>query len=70
MLSETSLKVPLKKHGIRLTRQRELLFELIHHSHKHLNADQLYELAKKTRPQDQPCYRLPHAKAAQTRGPD
>ena len=50
MLSETSLKGPLRKHGIRLTRQRELLFEIIHHSHKHLNADQLYELAKKRDP--------------------
>ena len=50
MLSETSLKGPLRRHGIRLTRQRELLFEIIHHSHKHLNADQLYELAKKRDP--------------------
>ena len=41
-----SFKVPLRKHGVRLTRQRELLFEIIHNSHKHLNADQLYELAK------------------------
>ena len=36
----------MREHGIRLTKQRELLFELIHNSHKHLNADQLYELAK------------------------
>ena len=50
VLSETSLKGPLRRHGIRLTRQRELLFEIIHHSHKHLNADQLYELAKKRDP--------------------
>lgn len=40
----------MRKHGIRLTRQRELLFELIHNSHRHLNADQLYELAKKRDP--------------------
>ncbi len=45
--ASTSLKSPLRKHGIRLTRQRELLFEIIHNSHTHLNADQLYELAKK-----------------------
>ena len=45
--ASTSLKAPLRKHGIRLTRQRELLFEIIHNSHTHLNADQLYELAKK-----------------------
>ncbi len=41
-----SPREPLRKHGIRLTRQRELIFGLIHNSHKHLNADQLFELAK------------------------
>ena len=41
-----SLKAPLRKHGVRLTRQRELLFEIIHNSHTHLNADRLYELAR------------------------
>ncbi len=46
MDTDTPLQAPLRKHGIRLTRQRELLFELIHNSHRHLNADQLYELAK------------------------
>ena len=45
--SSASLKAPLREHGIRLTRQRELLFEIIHNSHTHLNAHQLYELAKK-----------------------
>lgn len=45
--ASVSLKGPLRKHGIRLTRQRELLFEIIHNSRTHLNADQLYELAKK-----------------------
>ena len=44
------LREPLRRHGIRLTRQRELLFELIHNSHRHLNADQLYELAKERDP--------------------
>ena len=38
---------PLRKYGIRSTRQRELLFELLNNARKHLNADQLYELAKK-----------------------
>ncbi len=38
---------PLRKYGIRSTRQRELLFELLNKAHTHLNADQLYELAKK-----------------------
>jgi Fur family ferric uptake transcriptional regulator len=42
----SAVRGPLRKHGIRLTRQRELLFDLINKSHVHLNADQLYELAK------------------------
>lgn len=46
----SSLREPLRQHGIRLTRQRELLFGLIHNSHTHLNAEQLYELAKKQDP--------------------
>ncbi len=46
MPANSPLRAPLREHGIRLTKQRELLFELIHNSHKHLNADQLYELAK------------------------
>lgn len=41
-----SAREPLRQHGIRLTRQRELIFGLIHNSHKHLNAEELYELAK------------------------
>ncbi len=50
MPANSPLRAPLKEHGIRLTKQRELLFELIHNSHTHLNADQLYELAKKRDP--------------------
>lgn len=48
--ASASLKAPLRKHGVRLTRQRELLFEIIHNSHEHLDADRLYELAKKRDP--------------------
>jgi Fur family transcriptional regulator, ferric uptake regulator len=46
LAEKRGLRAPLREHGIRLTKQRELLFELIHNSYKHLNADQLYELAK------------------------
>lgn len=46
MAAKSAFREELRDHGIRLTKQRELLFELIHNSHKHLNADQLYELAK------------------------
>ena len=48
--TSTAVRSPLRKRGIRLTRQRELLFDLINNSHDHLNADQLYELAKKRDP--------------------
>lgn len=50
MESISAIQAPLRERGIRLTRQRELLFELIHNSHTHLNADQLFELAKKRNP--------------------
>lgn len=50
MPAKSSAKAPLRAHGIRLTRQRELLFEIIHNAHRHLNADQLFELAKKRDP--------------------
>ena len=46
----SSLREPLRERGIRLTRQRELLFGLIHNSHTHLNAEQLLELAKRQDP--------------------
>jgi len=36
----------LRKRGIRLTRQRQVLLELIDESGKHLDAEQLYQLAK------------------------
>ena len=45
-----AVRAPLRKRGIRLTRQRELLFEIINNAHDHLNADQLYELAIKRDP--------------------
>ncbi len=40
----------LKKQGVRLTRQREILLELIDHSGKHLDAESLYQLAKEKDP--------------------
>jgi Fur family ferric uptake transcriptional regulator len=36
----------LQHHGVRMTRQRKLLFELIDGSGAHLNAETLYRLAK------------------------
>lgn len=43
-------QAPLRAHGIRLTRQRQLLFDIIHNAHTHLNAEQIYELARKKNP--------------------
>lgn len=36
----------MQNHGVRMTRQRKLLFELIDGSGAHLNAEALYKLAK------------------------
>ena len=40
----------LKTRGIRVTRQRRILLDLIDRAGSHLDADQLYELAKKQDP--------------------
>jgi len=45
-----SIKGSLKEKGVRLTRQRELLLELIDKSGEHLDADRLFELAKQRDP--------------------
>ena len=50
METKSPASAPLRARGIRLTRQRELLFEIIDNAHRHLNADQLFELAKKRDP--------------------
>src|SRR5258707_13822290 len=36
----------LRQRGVRLTRQRRILLDLIDHSGRHLDADSLYQLAK------------------------
>ena len=40
------IKDSLKERGIRLTRQRQILLDLIDQSGEHLNAERLYKLAK------------------------
>src|SRR6267143_3361047 len=45
-----SIKGSLREKGVRLTRQRELLLELIDKSGEHLDADRLFELAKQRDP--------------------
>jgi Fur family ferric uptake transcriptional regulator len=43
-------KDSLKERGIRLTRQRQILLDLIDKSGAHLDAESLYQLARKEDP--------------------
>src|SRR6267143_1718708 len=45
-----SIKGSLREKGVRLTRQRELLLELIDKSGEHLGAERLFQLAKEKDP--------------------
>jgi Fur family transcriptional regulator, ferric uptake regulator len=49
-MARKSIKGSLKEHGIRLTRQRQVLLDLIDKTGFHLDAEQLYCLAKQTDP--------------------
>ncbi len=49
-MSIAATKESLKKRGVRLTRQRQILLDLIDQSGKHLDADSLYQLAKERDP--------------------
>jgi Fur family transcriptional regulator, ferric uptake regulator len=50
MLPAEGMQGSLKKQGIRVTRQRRILLDLIDKSGSHLDAEQLYELARKEDP--------------------
>src|SRR5690242_4206798 len=45
-----SIEGSLKERGVRLTRQRQILLELIDSTGEHLDAEQLYQLAKEKDP--------------------
>ena len=49
-MSGESLQDALKKRGIRLTRQRKILLELIEKAGQHLDAERLYQLAQSRDP--------------------
>ncbi len=49
-VSTDSIKGSLKDRGIRLTRQRAILLELIDKSGEHLDAESLYQMAQKEDP--------------------
>ena len=44
------IKDSLREQGVRLTRQRRILLDLIDHSGRHLDAESLYKLAKEKDP--------------------
>jgi len=49
-MAAVGMRDSLKKQGVRLTRQREILLELIDKSGKHLDAESLFQLAKEQDP--------------------
>ena len=49
-MSSEGIKDSLKQRGVRLTRQRQILLELIDKSGQHLDAERLYQLAKEKDP--------------------
>lgn len=49
-MTADSIKGSLKQRGVRLTRQRQILLDLIDRSGQHLDAEHLYELAKERDP--------------------
>ena len=61
------IKASLKQRGVRLTRQRQILLELIDKSGQHLDAERLYQLAQGAGSEAEPRHRLPHAQDAQGR---
>ncbi|MBL8228220.1 MAG: transcriptional repressor [Bryobacterales bacterium] len=49
-MSQIDMKESLRQRGKRMTRQREILLELIDRSGDHLHAEQLYQMAKERDP--------------------
>lgn len=49
-MSTEGIKASLKQRGVRLTRQRQILLDLIDKSGQHLDAERLYQLAKEQDP--------------------
>jgi Fur family ferric uptake transcriptional regulator len=49
-MAQAGIKDSLRQRGVRLTRQREILLELIDTSGQHLDAEQLYLMAKEKDP--------------------
>jgi Fur family ferric uptake transcriptional regulator len=50
LMAVSGIRDSLKQRGVRLTRQRQILLDLIDQSGQHLNAERLYELAREKDP--------------------
>ena len=50
MPAAAGIQNSLRERGVRLTRQRRILLDLLDRSGKHLNAESLYQLAKEKDP--------------------
>src|SRR5580704_16624063 len=50
LMAVSGIKDSLKQQGVRLTRQRKILLDLIDQSGLHLDAERLYQLARQTDP--------------------
>lgn len=49
-MPNAGIKDSLRERGVRLTRQRQILLDLIDHSGRHLDAESLYQMAKEKDP--------------------
>src|ERR687884_1166297 len=49
-MPQDSMKGSLKEKGVRVTRQRQILLDLIDRTGQHLDAERLYQLAKEQDP--------------------
>jgi Fur family transcriptional regulator, ferric uptake regulator len=49
-MPNVAIQETLRKQGVRLTRQRRILLDLIDHSGRHLDAESLYQMAKEKDP--------------------
>src|SRR5258708_16293311 len=49
-MAHAGMQDSLRERGVRLTRQRKILLDLIDTSGEHLDAEQLYQMAKKQDP--------------------
>ena len=68
-MAVSGIKDSLKQQGVRLTRQRKILLDLIDQSGQHLDAERLFTLAREKDPQAEPRDGLPDAEAAEGRRP-